>query len=497
MTELLRNAGEARRAIARGELRAQDLVRASLRAIDEGDAALGAFLRTDPEGALAGAARTDEARARGDALAPLAGIPVAVKDNICTRGLETTAGSRMLRGFIPDYDATVVARLREAGAVVVGKTNLDEFGMGSSTENSAWGPTRNPWDHRRSPGGSSGGSAAAVSAGMTPLALGSETGGSVRQPASFCGLVGLKPTYGRLSRWGLVAFASSLDSVGLLATHVADCALLAGVVAGEDPRDSTSARVAVPDYLVSIEEPARPLCIGVPREYFGEGLDGEVDSLVRASLARLESAGARLVEVSLATTPQAIAAYYLVATAEASANLARYDGVRYGHRGSAAVDLADMYRRTRGEGFGAEVKRRIMLGTYALSAGYYEAYYLRAQQVRALLAADFARAFERCDLLVTPATPTAAFCLGEKTQDPLAMYLSDVYTCPANLAGVPALALPAGRTRAGLPVGVQLIGPPFSEALLFRAGRELERLLALEMRPPAGAGQGPHPENAA
>ena len=477
------SAFEIARSVAGGELSAVDAVARSLEAI-AGDR-LNAFLRADGERALRDAGALDAARARGEPLGPLAGVPVAVKDNIVTCGTETTAGSRMLAGFVPDHDAEVVARLRAAGALVVGKTNLDEFAMGSSTENSAFGATRNPWDPARSPGGSSGGSAAAVAAGMVPLALGSETGGSVRQPASFCGVVGLKPTYGRLSRRGLIAFASSLDQVGILARNVRDAALVLRTTAGRDDGDSTSSARAVPDYLEELETPLpRPLRLGIPHEYFAEGLDREVEDIVRQAAAALEAGGAELVPVSLPRTRHAIAAYYLVATAEASANLARFDGIRYGRRSGERDDVTSLVRASRGEGFGAEVKRRIMLGAHALSSGYYEAYYLRAQRVRAVLTADFAAVFERCDLLWTPATPTAAFRLGEKIDDPLAMYLSDVYTCSANLAGIPAIVLPAGRTASGLPVGVQLMAPPFAEAALLRAAREVERTLDLDLAPP-------------
>jgi aspartyl-tRNA(Asn)/glutamyl-tRNA(Gln) amidotransferase subunit A len=401
-----------------------------------------------------------------------------VKDILCTEGVPTTAGSRILEGFVPPYDAAPVERLRAAGAVLVGKLNMDEFAMGSSTENSAFRPCRNPWDLSRTPGGSSGGSAAAVAARQVAGALGTDTGGSIRQPASFCGVVGVKPTYGRVSRWGVIAFASSLDQVGPLARTVEDAALLLGAIAGHDPRDLTSSRRPVPDYRDGLEAGARGLRIGVPREWLGGGLEAGVERRVREALAALERLGAALVDVELPHVGYGIAAYYLIAPAEASSNLARYDGVRFGLRRGEEGGLRRMYGETRDRGFGPEPKRRIMLGTYALSAGYYDAYYLRAQKVRTLVRGDFDRAFERCDLVAGPVAPTAAFRLGEKSADPLQMYLADAYTIPASLAALPGLSVPAGlHPESGLPVGLQLVGRPFDEGTLLRAARAVEREL--------------------
>jgi aspartyl-tRNA(Asn)/glutamyl-tRNA(Gln) amidotransferase subunit A len=400
---------------------------------------------------------------------------VAVKDNISTRHLRTTCGSRILQGYVPPYSATAVEALESAGAVVIGKTNCDEFGMGSSTENSAFQVTRNPFDLERVAGGSSGGSAVAVAAGMASLALGSDTGGSVRQPASFCNVVGIKPTYGRISRYGLVAFASSLDVIGLLARSPRDAALLLSTVAGVDERDSTSARVPVPDYLSGLENPVKGLRVGVPREFFDPGLDREVRSIIDAALRNAASLGCEIEDVSLPHTPHAVADYYIIAPAEASSNLARYDGVRYGHRVPNPRDLADMYIRSRSQGFGAEVKRRIMIGTFALSSGYYEAYYGRAMKVRTLIRQDYEKAFEKVDALLAPVSPTPAFRIGEKTDDPLAMYLSDIYTVTANLAGIPALSLPCGFTSGGLPVGLQILGSHFQEETLLRLAHHYVR----------------------
>lgn len=424
----------------------------------------------------------EQARQTGDG--PLGGVAVALKDNLCTRDMPTTCASRILEGWVPPYDAHVVERLRQAGAVLVGKTNLDEFAMGSSTENSAFGPTRNPWDVTRIPGGSSGGSAAAVAAGMVPMALGSDTGGSVRQPAALCGIVGLKPTYGRVSRYGLVAFGSSLDVVGTLTRTVADAAKLLSVIAGHDRRDSTSIDAPVPDYPATVEQPLEGVTIGVPREFFGAGLDAQVEAAVRAALEGYRRQGARLVDVSLPTVPHGLAAYYLVATAEASGNLARYDGAHYGRR-TAADSLAELYERSRGEGLGAEAKRRILLGTYALSSGYRDAYYLKALKVRRLIKADYDAAFTRCDVLAGPTSPTVAFPLGERTADPLSMYLADVYTIGANLAGLPAVSVPCGFNSEGLPIGLQLIGPMLAEEKLLRAARMYERATDWHQRRPA------------
>ncbi|HZY02848.1 MAG TPA: Asp-tRNA(Asn)/Glu-tRNA(Gln) amidotransferase subunit GatA [Anaeromyxobacteraceae bacterium] len=466
--------------MARREASSREATEAALSRVKETDGKIGAFLAVAAERALEAARASDERRARGEVRSPLDGVPVAVKDIFLTRGIETTAGSRILQGFVPPYDATAVERLERAGAVVLGKLNMDEFAMGSSTENSAYKPGRNPYDLSRTPGGSSGGSAAAVAARQVFGALGTDTGGSIRQPASFCGVVGLKPTYGRVSRYGVIAFASSLDQVGPLARTVGDAALLLGAVAGHDPRDMTSSPRPVPDYLAGIEGGARGLRVGVPREWLQSGVEPGVERAVREGLETLRRLGASLVEVSLPHTRYAVAAYYLIAPAEASSNLARYDGVRFGLsvRGGS---LRDMYGRTRDRGFGPEPKRRIMLGTYALSAGYYDAYYLRAQKVRTLIRRDFDRAFESCDLVAGPVSPTVAFRLGEKVGDPLQMYLADIFTIPCNLAALPGLSLPCGmHPGERLPVGLQLVGRPFDEATLFRAARALER----ELGPP-------------
>ena len=466
---------ELHRLYAAGEAKPSEIVRAALDRIAESNERLNTFLTVDREGALARARSMDETITERVGAQRLAGVPVAVKDNMCTAGLRTTCGSRILGDYVPPYTATAVARLEAEGAVVLGKTNMDEFAMGSSTENSAFGPVRNPWDLERVPGGSSGGSAVAVAAGLAPVSLGSDTGGSIRQPASFCGVVGLKPTYGRVSRYGLVAFASSLDQIGPFGRTVRDAARMLGVIAGRDRYDATSAETEVPDYLGALTGEVRGLRIGVPPECFGEGLDAEVREQVEAAIELLRERGAEVVEVSLPHTRYVIAVYYIIATAEASSNLARFDGVRYGFRAEEARTLSGMYRRTRDEGFGAEVKRRIMLGTFALSSGYYDAYYEKAQRVRAMLVADFDRAFERCDVIATPTAPTPPFRLGEKTDDPLAMYLNDIYTVTINLAGLPAVSVPCGLSRAGLPVGLQLIGNHFDEARLLNAADAYER----------------------
>ncbi|MEW6681681.1 MAG: Asp-tRNA(Asn)/Glu-tRNA(Gln) amidotransferase subunit GatA [Nitrospirota bacterium] len=416
----------------------------------------------------------DRRLASGEGVTALTGIPIALKDNLCTTGIKTTCASKILEGFVPPYDATVVDRLRSAGAVFAGKTNMDEFAMGSSTENSAFGVTKNPWSRDRIPGGSSGGSAAAVAADACLGAFGSDTGGSIRQPAACCGVVGLKPTYGRVSRYGLVAFASSLDQIGPFAKDVEDCALLLNAVAGHDPNDSTSADVPRPDYTTDLRTGVRGLRVGVPKEYFVPGMDRAVEESVKAAVRVLEREGATIEEVSLPHTEYAVAVYYLLATAEASSNLARYDGVKYGFRAKSPANLMDLYFRTRAEGFGPEVKRRIMLGTYALSSGYYDAYYAKAQRVRTLIKRDFDRVFERVDVIATPTAPTPAFRIGEKTQDPLQMYLSDIFTISVNLAGVPALSLPCGFSTEGLPIGLQLIGKPFAEATILRAAAAYE-----------------------
>jgi aspartyl-tRNA(Asn)/glutamyl-tRNA(Gln) amidotransferase subunit A len=454
---------------------AEAITGAFLAAIKERDSRTKAFLHVDESSALTQARAVDSKRKSAQPLGKLAGVPVAVKDVLCTKGVPTTCGSKMLERFVPPYDAHVITALKSADAVLIGKTNMDEFAMGSSTENSAYQVTRNPWNLDRTPGGSSGGSAAAVAACEAPLALGSDTGGSVRQPASFCGVVGMKPTYGRVSRFGLVAFASSLDQVGPFAHDLADCARLLEVIAGHDARDSTSVDLPVPSYTRSLETPVKPLTIGVPREYFGAGLDAEVDSAIRAALKEYEKQGATIKEVSLPNSPYAIAVYYIVATAEASGNLARYDGVHYGHRAAKYDGLIEMYSKTRGEGFGKEVQRRIMLGTYALSSGYKDAYYLKALKVRRLIKNDFDAVFAACDVIMGPTAPTAAFKIGEKIDDPLAMYLMDVYTISANLAGIPGVSIPCGFTKGGLPIGLQILAAPFEEEKLLRVARMYER----------------------
>ena len=443
--------------------------------IEKEDGQIGAYLTLCRDRALAQADRIDRLAAEGKPLPPLAGVPVAIKDVMSTRGVRTTAGSKMLERYIPPYDCTAVGRLEAAGAVVLGKTNCDEFAMGSSNENSAYHPVHNPRDLSRVPGGSSGGSAASVAADLAVAALGSDTGGSIRQPASFCGVVGLMPTYGRVSRYGLIAFASSLDHIGPLTKTVKDAATVLWTIAGRDPMDSTSADVAVPDYVPELEKPIRGLKLGVAKEYFGDGLNDEVRHAVEAAIDKLEKLGCEIVPISLPHTPYAIPTYYLIATAEASSNLARYDGVRYSLRARGVKTLSEMYRRTRDEGFGAEVKRRIMLGTYALSAGYYDAYYLKAQKVRALLARDFDEAFRKVDAIVTPTSPTAAFRLGEKSNDPLSMYLADIYTVTADLAGLPGISLPCGETKEKLPIGLQILGKHFDESTILRLAHTYEQ----------------------
>jgi len=471
------------RALERGETKPGEALESCLRRIEKVDEKIHAFLRLTEEEARAAAKAAGERRAKGAPLSRLDGVPIALKDIFCQEGVETTAGSRILAGYVPPYDATVVRKLREAGAVLVGKLNMDEFAMGSSTENSAFGPTRNPWDLSRTPGGSSGGSAAAVAARMVPGTLGTDTGGSIRQPAALVGCVGLKPTYGRVSRFGVIAFASSLDQVGAFAEDVRGAALLLQAIAGRDENDQTSSLRPVPDYTATLEDGARGLTVGVPAEYFGEGLDPEVERSVRSAIDALGREGAKVVPISLPNSPHAIATYYIVATAEASSNLARYDGIRFGPRARGQRSLLDLYEHTRAEGFGAEVKRRILLGTYALSAGYYDAYYLRAQKVRALIRRDFDRAFAAgVDAVVSPTTPTPAFKLGEKIDDPLAMYLNDIYTVSVNLAGLPGISVPSGFSKAGLPIGLQLVGRPFEEATLLRLARAAERAVALPAR---------------
>ena len=442
--------------------------------IESDDPKIGAFLTLSKARAMAKAAEMDALAAKGEKLPPLGGVPVGIKDVMVTRGIRTTAGSKILGNYVPPYDCTAVARLEGAGAVILGKLNCDEFAMGSSNENSAWKPVHNPRDLTRVPGGSSGGSAAAVAADMAVAALGSDTGGSIRQPASFCGVVGLMPTYGRVSRYGLIAFASSLDHIGPLTKTVKDAAIVLRTIAGRDPMDSTSAEVPVPDYVADLEKPVRGLKIGVAKEYLGEGLDGEVRKAIEAAIQKLANQGCEIVEVSLPHTKYAIPTYYIVATAEASSNLARFDGVRYGYRAKDARTLSEMYRRSRDQGFGAEVKRRIMLGTYALSAGYYDAYYLKAQRVRTLLARDFEEAFNKVDAIVAPVSPTAAFKLGEKVDDPLAMYLADIYTVTADLAGIPGISVPCGETKEKLPIGLQILGRHFDESTILRVAQASE-----------------------
>ena len=479
----------ARDAVARGERTAESITREALAAINRQEPSLCAFTAVATEQALAQAVAVDQARARGAALGPLAGVPIAVKDNISTRGVATTAGSKVLAGYVPPYDATVITKLAAAGAIVIGKTNCDEFAMGSSTENSAYGVTANPWALDRAPGGSSGGSAATVAARAVPASLGSDTGGSIRQPAAFCGIVGLKPTYGRVSRFGLLAFASSLDQIGPLAITVDDAAAVLSVIAGHDGHDATSAAEAVPDWtgVATAAADARGLRIGVPRAFI-EGVDPAVAQAFEAALATWTRLGATVVDIALPNAGLAIPVYYLIATAEASSNLARYDGARYGYRTTLTPkdSLREMYERTRDEGFGAEVKRRIMLGTYVLSAGYYDAYYLKAQQVRAKVRDDYAAAFATVDVVATPTTPTAAFKLGEKTADPLQMYLADIFTVSANLAGVPALSLPCGFSPEGLPIGCQLTARMWDEGTLIRAGTALQQATDWHMRTPSG-----------
>jgi aspartyl-tRNA(Asn)/glutamyl-tRNA(Gln) amidotransferase subunit A len=473
---------EARERLARREISAVELTRACLDRAAAMEPKLNALITLCAREAMEQAELADQRLAVGNG-SSLTGIPLAIKDIFVTRGVRTTCASKILEHFVPPYDATVIAKLRAAGAVFLGKANMDEFAMGSSTENSAFGPTRNPCDPARVAGGSSGGSAAAVAAEECIAALGTDTGGSIREPASFCGVVGLKPTYSRVSRYGVIAYASSLDQVGPLAKTVRDAAILLREIAGVDPRDSTCSARVVPDYELALTGKIGGMRIGVPREFFIEGMEPEVEEAVRAALRQFEALGARVLEISLPYTEYAVAAYYLIATAEASANLARYDGIRYGLRAEADNTL-DLYNRTRALGFGAEVKRRIMLGTFALSAGYYDAYYLKAQKVRTLIRQDFQRAFQDCDIIITPVAPTTAFKLGEKTADPLQMYLSDIFTISVNLAGLPGLSVPCGFDSFGMPIGLQLIGPPFGEEIILRTGDAYEKSAAIERRPP-------------
>lgn len=461
-------------ALATKKTSARELTADFYKRIEARNQELNAFLTLSPDRAYAQADRVDDAIAHGDGLPPLAGVPIAIKDVISTKGIRTTCGSKILETYLPPYDATAVIKLEKAGAVILGKTNCDEFAMGSSNENSAYGAVRNPVALDRVPGGSSGGSAAVVAAGLAVASLGSDTGGSIRQPGACCGIPALMPTYGRVSRYGLIAFASSLDRIGPFATNVSDATAILATIAGRDENDSTSAPVPVPDYVAELEKPVQGLRIGVPEDYFGEGLDPEVRAKVEAGIAQLERAGCRRISLKMPHTDFAIATYYIIATAEASSNLARYDGVRYGLRVPGST-LSEMYRKTREKGFGPEVKRRIMLGTYVLSAGYYDAYYLRAQKVRSLIARDFSDAFQNVDAIITPTAPTPAFRLGEKTADPLQMYLADIYTVTGSLAGLPGISVPCGRTQAGLPIGMQILGPHFSEARVLQLAHAFEK----------------------
>ena len=473
---------DARAGLAAGRFTSVDLTQALLRRIERVDGALHAYLRTTPTMALKAAAEADHARAEGDRR-PLLGIPLAIKDVLMTNGIETTAGSRILEGFVPPYTATAVQKLQAAGAIVLGKTNTDEFAMGSSTENSGYGPTRNPWDLERVPGGSSGGSAAAVAADEAPAALGTDTGGSVRQPAALCGVVGLKPSYGRVSRYGLIAYGSSLDQIGPITKTVVDAALLLEVIAGADPRDSTTMPVDVPIFSAALTGNIEGLRIGIPHEYFVEGIQTEVEEAVRTAIEQFASLGAEIVPIHLPNSELALPVYYLVVTAEASANLARFDGIRYGLRVEGET-IFDHFRQTRGAGFGPEVKRRIMLGTYALSAGYYDAYYLKAQQVRTLIKQDFDRAFAEVDVILSPTSPTTAFRIGEKVDDPLAMILTDIFTTSANLAGLCGISVPCGFDAGGLPIGLQLLGPSLGEDKILRAAYAYEQSTEWRLRRP-------------
>jgi len=466
--------GSIRKALEARRLSARELTQEFYSRIDKRNPELNAYLALSPERAIAQADRVDAMVSRGNTLPPLAGVPMAIKDVISTKGVRTTCGSKILEHYVPPFDATAVERLEAAGAVLLGKTNCDEFAMGSSNENSAYGPVKNPVAPDRVPGGSSGGSAAAVAAGLAVGALGTDTGGSVRQPGALCGIPALMPTYGRVSRYGLIAFASSLDRIGPFAKSVRDAATILSVIAGRDLNDETSAEVAKPDYSAEIDNPVAGMRIGIPKEYFGEGMDPEVRSHVEAGLKRLESMGCKSIELRMPHTDYAIATYYIVATAEACSNLARFDGVRFGLRAESGT-LREMYKKTRGKGFGPEVKRRIMLGTYALSSGYYDAYYLRAQKVRSLIANDFARAFETVDVIVTPTSPSPAFRIGERVADPLSMYLADIYTVTGSLAGIPGISIPCGSTSGGLPIGMQIVGPHFAEAKVLQIAHAFEQ----------------------
>lgn len=474
---------ELQEKIKNGETTAAQITESVFDRINAVEERVHSYIRLMRDEALVAAKKADEDIKKGD-IKILTGIPIALKDIVCTKGINTTCGSHILHNFVPPYDATVVEKLRDAGAVFVGKANMDEFAMGSSTETSCFGVTRNPWDLERIPGGSSGGSATAVAADECIASIGSDTGGSIRQPAALCGVVGLKPTYGRVSRFGLIAFASSLDQIGPFTKDVEDCAIMMNVLAGHDPRESTSVPMEVPDYRQLVGRDIKGWKIGIPQEYFIEGIDSEVGAAVQKAIAVVEKCGGQCVDISLPHTEYCLAVYYIIAPAEASSNLARYDGVRYGHRASDIRDLLEMYKRTRREGFGAEVKRRIMIGTYALSAGYYDAYYKKASQVRALIRRDFDEAFQKCDVILTPTTPTPAFKIGEKTDTPLQMYLSDIFTISANMAGIPGISVPCGFTASGLPMGVQFLAGHFDEGKLIQIASAYEKNANIEKRRP-------------
>ena len=461
----------------KGEISAQEITSALFELIHQLNPKINAYITLTEDQAKEAARKIDQKRIKGEKLGALAGIPVAIKDNICVKGIPATCCSKILSNFVSPYDATVVKKLKESDAIIIGKTNMDEFGMGSSNEYSFYGMAKNPHDLERIPGGSSGGSAAAVASDMTIMALGSDTGGSIRQPASLCGVVGMKPTYGRVSRYGLVAFASSLDQIGPLTKDVRDCALLLSVIAHHDPKDSTCLDVEEQDYTRFLNGEVKEIKIGIPKEYFGEGLDSEVKEAVESGINLLEKQGMMIEDISLPHTDKAIATYYVLCTAEASSNLARYDGAKYGYRAKGDLELSDMYKKTRSEGFGAEVKRRIILGTYVLSAGYYDAYYAKAQKARTILKENFDQAFEKVDVIITPTSPTTAFKIGERIDDPLTMYLSDIYTTSANLAGIPAISIPCGKDSKGLPIGLQIMGKPLSEGLIFKVAYVLEQSL--------------------
>jgi aspartyl-tRNA(Asn)/glutamyl-tRNA(Gln) amidotransferase subunit A len=470
------------KALARGDYSSRELTQAYLDRIQEHNADLNAYITVTPDEALAQADASDQQRAAGK-VGLMTGIPIAHKDIFCTTGVRTSCGSRMLDNFVSPYDATIVERLKADGSVMLGKTNMDEFAMGSSNETSWYGPVRNPWNRDLVPGGSSGGSAAAVAAHLCPAATASDTGGSIRQPAAFCGLTGIKPTYGRVSRWGMIAFASSLDQAGVLTRSAEDAAMMLQVMSGFDPKDSTSVDLPVPDYMAALDKPLAGLRIGLPKQHFAQGLNPEVEKQIRAALAEFEKLGATLKEVSLDNSHLSVSAYYVIAPAEASANLGRYDGVRYGYRCDKPADLEDLYKRSRAEGFGAEVKRRIMIGTYALSAGFYDAYYVKAQKVRRLIKEDFTRAFQDVDVIMGPTSPHTAFALGAKTKDPVAMYLEDIYTIAVNLAGLPGMSVPAGLLN-GLPIGLQIVGRDFDEARLLNIAHQFQRVTDWHQKTP-------------